>query len=54
MGKTKEELAAETDELLKEIEEETCESCGGEMQWCYICNCYTMTCCVSYGTCACS
>lgn len=31
-----------------------CNSCGGWEQWCSICQCYTQTCCVDYGTCMCS
>ena len=33
---------------------ERCENCGGLMQWCQSCNCWTKTCCVQYGTCFCS
>lgn len=28
--------------------------CGGLMTWCSICNCWSHTCCVDYGTCMCS
>lgn len=28
--------------------------CGGEMTWCGVCNQWTHTCCIDYGTCACS
>lgn len=31
-----------------------CYNCGGTMNWCCICNCYTSTCCIEYGTCECS
>lgn len=31
-----------------------CELCGGKMEWCSICKCWTATCCDDYGTCACS
>ena len=28
--------------------------CGGMMTWCGVCNQWTHTCCVDYGTCMCS
>jgi hypothetical protein len=31
-----------------------CSNCGGYESWCSICKDYTQTCCVDYGTCACS
>jgi hypothetical protein len=32
----------------------TCPDCGGMMPWCSCCNMYTQTCCIDWGTCACS
>ena len=31
-----------------------CPLCGGEMDWCDICQQYSSTCCEEYGTCECS
>jgi hypothetical protein len=28
--------------------------CGGTMHWCSICEMYSMSCCIDYGTCMCS
>jgi hypothetical protein len=33
---------------------EKCDWCDGEKQWCSVCQVYTRTCCVDYGTCQCS
>jgi hypothetical protein len=33
---------------------QTCRDCGGQSPWCSLCNCYTRTCCVDWGTCMCS
>jgi len=32
----------------------TCDLCGGEQQWCPVCDRWTATCCQEYGTCMCS
>ncbi len=31
-----------------------CPDCGGNMTWCTLCEVYTKTCCVEYGTCLCN
>jgi len=31
-----------------------CPDCGGEMEWCNVCDMYTQICCIDYGTCWCS
>jgi len=31
-----------------------CDSCGGQMQWCELCQMFSKTCCEEYGTCMCS
>ena len=31
-----------------------CERCGNMMSWCSICEEWTSTCCIEYGTCLCS
>lgn len=33
---------------------QTCEYCGGQMTWCSLCQVYSRTCCVDWGTCMCS
>lgn len=37
-----------------EVGYERCCDCGGMMEWCSVCNMWTKTCCVDYGTCMCS
>ena len=44
----------EFDDDDKEHGDPTCEWCGGEMQWCPVCDRWTSTCCQEYGTCMCS
>jgi hypothetical protein len=31
-----------------------CSRCGGTMNWCSCCQMWSQSCCVEYGTCACS
>lgn len=31
-----------------------CPNCDGTMVWCSLCDMYTQTCCVDYGTCPCN
>ena len=36
------------------LDDSTCISCGGEMEWCTTCDMWSATCCEEYGTCECS
>lgn len=42
------------DELPREEQDPTCPYCGEDRDWCSSCNEYTSTCCIDWGTCACS
>jgi len=50
----KKDLKWDCDEKQFVPEIETCYHCGGAAPWCSVCNVYTSTCCVDYGTCMCS
>lgn len=43
------------DEDLEYGDDAPCDmGCGGSMTWCSVCQQWTHTCCVDYGTCMCS
>lgn len=35
-------------------DESVCDYCGDKMSWCNICQVFSRSCCVEYGTCQCS